>query len=76
MDYEEQRGQVSKLKMLKKKLQDEITKHQAILQRYQKIREKLRYETPSPGIGDTDERTAPAKGLREKAQADPRIFKS
>jgi hypothetical protein len=64
--------------MLKKKLQDEIGKHQAILQRYQKIRDRLKYEVPSPAKEADEEHSAPApaKGLRDKAASNPQMYKN
>lgn len=44
VEHEEHRGNVVKLVSMKKKLQEEISKSQKILQRYQKIREKLKIE--------------------------------
>jgi chromosome segregation ATPase len=44
IEREEYKGQVTRLNTLKKKLQEEISKHQMILQRYQKLREKLKIE--------------------------------
>jgi chromosome segregation ATPase len=44
IEQEEYRGNISRLSSLKKKLHEEITKHQTILQRYQKIREKFKIE--------------------------------
>ena len=75
MDYEEHRGQISKFKMMKKKLQEEIVKHQSILQRYQKIRDKLRYESPSLREEEFDQKSAPVKGLKEKEAFNPQIYK-
>jgi chromosome segregation ATPase len=44
VEHEEHRGNVFKLASMKKKLQEEINKNQKVLQRYQKIREKLKIE--------------------------------
>ncbi len=44
VEHEEHRGQIMKLASMKKKLHEEIAKNQRILQRYQKIREKLKIE--------------------------------
>jgi chromosome segregation ATPase len=44
VEHEEHRGNIVKLASMKKKLQEEITKSQRVLQRYQKIREKLKIE--------------------------------
>lgn len=46
MEKHEYKNSVEKLGLLKKKLQEEILKHQNVLQRYQRIREKLRIEVP------------------------------
>ena len=44
VEHEEHRGSIVKLVSMKKKLQEEIAKSQRVLQRYQKIREKLKIE--------------------------------
>lgn len=44
IEHEDHRGQIIKLASLKKKLHDEIVKNQRALQRYQKIREKIKLE--------------------------------
>ncbi len=44
VEHEEHRGNIVKLASMKKKLQEEIGKSQRVLQRYQKIREKLKIE--------------------------------
>ncbi len=44
IEQEEYRSNISRLSALKKKLHEELTKHQTILQRYQKMREKLQIE--------------------------------
>jgi chromosome segregation ATPase len=44
IEQEEYRSNISRLSTLKKKLHEELTKHQTILQRYQKMREKLQIE--------------------------------
>lgn len=44
IEREEYKGNVEKFSSIKKKLQEEILKHQVILQRYQKMREKLKLE--------------------------------
>jgi chromosome segregation ATPase len=62
VEYQEYKGNVSKLAAMKKKLQDEISKHQVVLHRYQKIREKLKYEQdasspkPEESSAKSDER--------------------
>lgn len=47
IEQEEYRSNISRLSALKKKLHEELTKHQTILQRYQKMREKLQIEQTS-----------------------------
>ncbi|MDR3667535.1 MAG: hypothetical protein P4L35_11895 [Ignavibacteriaceae bacterium] len=44
IEREEYRSNISRLSALKKKLHEELTKHQTVLQRYQKMREKLQIE--------------------------------
>jgi chromosome segregation ATPase len=44
IEHEEYKSNIARLSALKKKLHEELTKHQTILQRYQKIREKLQIE--------------------------------
>ena len=44
IEHEEHRSGITKLISMKKKLQDEISKHQSILQKYQKISEKVKLE--------------------------------
>ena len=44
VEHEEHRSGITKLVSIKKKLQDEISKHQSILQKYQKISEKVKLE--------------------------------
>ncbi|HSL89683.1 MAG TPA: hypothetical protein VK870_10300 [Ignavibacteriaceae bacterium] len=44
IEHEDHRGQIIKLASMKKKLHDEIAKNQRALQRYQKIREKIKLE--------------------------------
>ncbi len=44
VEHEEHRGSIVKLASMKKRLQEEIAKSQRVLQRYQKIREKLKIE--------------------------------
>ncbi len=42
VEFEESKSSVAKLLAMRKKLQSEISKHQIVLQRYQKIREKIK----------------------------------
>jgi chromosome segregation ATPase len=44
IEREEYRSNISRLAALKKKLHEELTKHQTVLQRYQKMRERLQIE--------------------------------
>lgn len=44
VEHEDHNGQVVKLISMKKKLEEEIARHQLVLQKYQKIREKLKIE--------------------------------
>ena len=44
IEHEDHNGQVAKLITMKKKLEEEIANHQVVLQKYQKIREKLKIE--------------------------------
>jgi chromosome segregation ATPase len=44
LEQEQHKGSISKLMSSKRRIQDEISKHQSILQRYQRIREKLTSE--------------------------------
>ena len=44
IEREEYRSTINRLSALKKKLHEELTKHQTILQRYQKMREKLQID--------------------------------
>jgi chromosome segregation ATPase len=44
IEHEEHRSGITKLVSMKKKLQDEISKHHSILQKYQKISEKVKLE--------------------------------
>lgn len=45
IEHENHRGQVIKLSTMKKRLNEEVSKNRKLLQRYQKIREKLKIET-------------------------------
>ena len=44
LEQEEQKGNISRLNTMKKKLQEDILKQQTTLQKFQKIREKLKIE--------------------------------
>ena len=44
LEHEEHQTGITKLVSMKKKLQQEISKHQAVVGKYQKIREKIRFE--------------------------------
>lgn len=44
IEHEDHNGQVVKLITMEKKLEEEIARHQLVLQKYQKIREKLKIE--------------------------------
>jgi chromosome segregation ATPase len=73
IEREEYKGNVTKLNTLKKKLQEEISKHQVILQRYQKMREKLKLEQST---GKTfDEIPPKGKSGQLKEMKNPQIYK-
>ena len=73
IEREEYKGNVQKLNTLKKKLQEEILKHQVILQRYQKMREKLKLEQAT---GKTfDEIPPKGKGSQSKEMKNTHIYK-
>ena len=44
IEHEEHRSGIAKLATMKKRLQDEISKHQAVLQKYQQLSEKAKLE--------------------------------
>jgi len=44
VEHEEHRSGIAKLAAMKKRLQDEIAKHQSVLQKYQQLNEKLKFE--------------------------------
>ena len=44
LEHEEHQTGITKLVSMKKKLQQEISKHQAVVKKYQKISEKIRFE--------------------------------
>jgi chromosome segregation ATPase len=73
IEQEEYRSNISRLSALKKKLHEELTKHQTILQRYQKMREKLKIEqTTGKSFEDL-----PPKGKigQSKEVKNPQIYK-
>ena len=73
IEREEFKGNVERLAVLKKKLQEEILKHQVILQRYQKMREKLKLEQAT---GKTfDEIPPKGKTGQLKEMKNPQIYK-
>jgi chromosome segregation ATPase len=73
IDREEYKGNLDKLNTLKKKLQEEIFKHQVVLQRYQKMREKLKLEQAT---GKTfDEIPPKGKSGQLKEMKNPQIYK-
>jgi chromosome segregation ATPase len=71
IEHEEHRGNISKLVVMKKRLHDEILKQQSALQKFQKIREKLKVEqamlkgsqAPGPYMGE--------KSPSTRANSDP-----
>jgi len=73
IEREEYRSNISRLSALKKKMHEELTKHQTILQRYQKMREKLKIEQTS-GKSFED---VPPKGKigQPKEVKNPQIYK-
>ena len=44
IEHEQHRGDISKLVTMKKKLANEISKHQSVLEKYKKISEKIKFE--------------------------------
>ena len=44
LEHEEHRTGITKFVSMKKKLQQEISKHQAVLEKYRKINEKIKFE--------------------------------
>ncbi len=44
VEHEEHRGEIIKLVTMKKKIEHDISKHQSVLQKYQKISEKIKFE--------------------------------
>jgi chromosome segregation ATPase len=73
IEREEYKGNLGKMNTLKKKLQEEILKHQVILQRYQKMREKLKLEQAA---GKTYDEIAPkGKSGLLKETKNPQIYK-
>ncbi len=73
IEREDYKGNIEKLSTLKKKLQEEILKHQVILQRYQKMREKLKLEQAT---GKTfDDFPPKGKSGQLKEMKSPQIYK-
>jgi len=44
LEHEEHQNGITKLVSMKKKLQQEISKHQVVVGKYQKVREKIKFE--------------------------------
>lgn len=81
VEQEEHKGNISKLVALKKRLHEEILKQQAMLQKFQKIREKLKIEqalTKNKQIGGPymggDAEAAP-KNAGDVGQKNAQIYK-
>lgn len=81
VEQEEHKGNISKLVALKKRLHEEILKQQAMLQKFQKIREKLKIEqalTKNKQVGGpymgSDAEAAP-KNAGDVAQKNAQIYK-
>jgi chromosome segregation ATPase len=72
IEQEEYRNNISRLTSFKKKLHEEILKHQTILQRYQKVREKLKIEQST---GKSFEDIAP-KGKNAFTDIDKKLQKN
>jgi chromosome segregation ATPase len=72
IEQEEYRNNISRLTSFKKKLHEEILKHQTILQRYQKVREKLKIEQTT---GKSFEDIAP-KGKNAFTDIDKKLQKN
>ena len=80
-EEEEHKGNISKLVSMKKRLRDEILKQQSTLQKFQKIREKIKVEqavSKSMQVGGpyqgNDNEIKP-KSLDDDSQKGPRLFK-
>lgn len=56
IEFEELKGQAAKMLALKKRLQEQINKHQSALGRYQKLREKIKLELAIPAKEEPLER--------------------
>ncbi len=65
VEFEESKTGVAKLLAMRKKLQSEISKHQIVLQRYQKIREKIKSDQMT-GKYDSDELNSSEEINREE----------
>jgi chromosome segregation ATPase len=79
VEHEEHKGTISKLVTMKKRLHEEILKQQAALQKFQKVREKLKVEQTmlkgsqaGPYSGD---KPAPSKASIEPGQKNAQIYK-
>lgn len=80
IEHQEHKGTISKLVTMKKRLHDEILKQQAALQKFQKVREKLKIEQaaskgslaggPYPG-----EKSPLSKNSAEQVQKNAQIYK-
>jgi chromosome segregation ATPase len=80
VEHEEHKGTISKLVSMKKRLHEEILKQQAALQKFQKVREKMKIEqtisknsqSAGPYMGD---KSAPSKGSIGPEQKNAHIYK-
>ena len=80
IEHEEHKGTISKLVSMKKRLHEEILKQQAALQKFQKVREKMKIEqtisknsqAAGPYMGD---KSAPSKGSIGPEQKNAHIYK-
>jgi chromosome segregation ATPase len=83
VEHEEHKGTISKLVSMKKRLHEEILKQQAALQKFQKVREKLKIEQavsknsqPAQTAGPySSDKSAPAKNNVETGQKNAQIYK-
>jgi chromosome segregation ATPase len=80
VEHEEHRATISKMVTMKKRLHEEILKQQSALQKFQKVREKLKIEqaiskssqAAGPYLGN---KSAPSKGIIEPEQKNALIYK-
>ena len=80
VEHEEHRATISKMVTMKKRLHEEILKQQAALQKFQKVREKLKIEqaiskssqAAGPYLGN---KSAPSKSIIEPEQKNALIYK-